>query len=113
MRLENNGYPPQVKAFNSSYIRGGVNYLNIDKSEIFYRSKKKSEELGRFEDTSDEVINQRLDVFESTTIKAVNYFKNKMLKMDGYRSVNSVFKKIVNALDKHIYNKRILQWMYS
>lgn len=67
-------------------------YIGIDREEAFYRSKKRSEELGRFEDANDEVINKRLDVFEQTTRLAIEHFEPRVF--NGYPSINTVFEHI-------------------
>jgi adenylate kinase len=99
------GYPrslPQAEAFKAYIKDKGWDviylYISIDRYEAMYRSKKRSEELNRFEDASDEVINKRMDVFEDTTAKAVNYFKDEIQKINGFYSEQGVYDKIIEYL---------------
>jgi len=59
------------------------------------------------DDDKEEVIKNRLDIFNSSTLPVLDYYKNKgrVIEVNGFDTVENVNKKIVESLkEKNLYN---------
>ena len=97
------GYPRsinQAKLFKSYIDTNNINvnffFIHIDESIVWQRSHDRFVKENRFEDASDDVIKQRIDVFNKTTKNVVDFFSHeKNFKIiDGDESIDNIFNKI-------------------
>ncbi|MCK5137532.1 MAG: adenylate kinase [Bacteroidales bacterium] len=75
--------------------------LEVPREELVKRLLKRGEETGRTDDNL-EIINNRIDVYNRQTIP-VTYYYDKMHKhaaVEGTGSVNKIFDRIVEVIDK-------------
>jgi adenylate kinase len=84
---------------NTSII--AVLNLVVDEVELLDRLIKRGEESGRTDDTP-EIIQNRLEVYRNQTEPLKEFYKKKgkLFKIKGNNSIEDVFEKIVEVLDR-------------
>ena len=84
---------------NTSII--AVLYLVVDEDELLERLVKRGEESNRTDDDP-EIIQKRLEVYRTQTEPLKEYYrkKGKLFKIKGNNSIDDVFEKIVDVLDR-------------
>lgn len=75
--------------------------LDVKDDELINRLVKRGAESGRSDD-NEEVIVQRLNVYKQQTMPLIDYYKNqgKLGSVHGVGSIDEIFKKICNVIDK-------------
>jgi len=78
--------------------------LEVDEKELLNRLVKRGKESGRTDDNP-AVIKSRLEVYHNQTAPLEEYYrkKGKLFKIKGTNSIEEVFEKIVEALDRLIF----------
>ena len=73
--------------------------VDVDTEELVRRILQRAEEQGRSDDTED-VIRNRLSVYESETAPLIDFYrgKDRLVEVDGLGTVDEVFSRIVTAL---------------
>jgi len=84
---------------NTSII--AVLNLVVDEKELFNRLIKRGEESNRTDDDPD-IIQKRLEVYRNQTEPLKEYYRKrgKLFKIKGNNSIDDVFEKIVDVLDR-------------
>jgi len=87
---------------NTSII--AVLNLVVDEEELLERLVKRGEESHRSDDDPD-IIQKRLEVYHNQTEPLKEYYrkKGKLFKIKGNNSIDDVFEKIVDVLDRLIF----------
>lgn len=102
------GYPrtkPQVDDLialvNSKKLKiGKVINIEVPKSELLIRAKKRAETSNRKDDKDPQIHIKRIEVFEESTRPAIEYMKSKItvLTFDGLGTINEITERIKNSL---------------
>jgi adenylate kinase len=102
------GYPrtePQVndliQLIESKNMKiGKVLNIDVPKSELLERAKKRAETSNRKDDKNPEIHIKRIEVFENATRPAIEYMKSKInvLTFDGLGTINEITKRIKASL---------------
>lgn len=79
---------------------GKVLNIEVPKSELLNRAKKRAETSDRKDDKDPKIHIKRIDVFEKSTKPAIEYMKSKIkvLTFDGLGSVDEITTRIKNSL---------------
>ncbi|MCD0473325.1 nucleoside monophosphate kinase [Flavobacterium sp. EDS] len=102
------GYPrtePQVndliQLIESKNMKiGKVLNIDVPKSELLERAKKRAETSDRKDDKNPEIHIKRIEVFENATRPAIEYMKSKInvLTFDGLGTIDEITKRIKASL---------------
>ena len=102
------GYPrtkPQVDDLialvNSKNLKiGKVINIDVPKSELLIRAKKRAETSTRKDDKDPQIHIKRIAVFEESTRPAIEYMKSKItvLTFDGLGTINEITERIKDSL---------------
>jgi adenylate kinase len=102
------GYPrtkPQVDDLialvNSKKLKiGKVINIEVPKSELLIRAKKRAETSNRKDDKDPQIHIKRIEVFEESTRPAIEYMKSKItvLTFDGLGTINEITERIKDSL---------------
>lgn len=102
------GYPrtiPQVDDLitlvNSKNLKiGKVINVEVPKSELLIRAKKRAETSDRKDDKDPQIHIKRIEVFEESTRPAIEYMKSKIkvLTFDGLGTINEITERIKDSL---------------
>jgi adenylate kinase len=102
------GYPrtkPQVgdliALVNSKNLKiGKVINIEVPKSELLIRAKKRAETSNRKDDKDPQIHIKRIEVFEESTRPAIEYMKSKItvLTFDGLGTINEITERIKDSL---------------
>ncbi|QOG03655.1 nucleoside monophosphate kinase [Flavobacterium sp. MDT1-60] len=102
------GYPrtkPQVDDLialvNSKNLKiGKVINIDVPKSELLIRAKKRAETSNRKDDKDPQIHIKRIEVFEESTRPAIEYMKSKItvLTFDGLGTINEITERIKDSL---------------
>lgn len=102
------GFPrtvAQAEALDNILTQNGlsINYmisLQVAQSLLTERLLKRAQELGRLDDT-EEVINNRFNVYQQSTLPVAEYYKGqgKLCVVDGVGSIDEIFGRIQNILN--------------
>lgn len=102
------GYPrtiPQVDDLitlvNSKNLKiGKVINIDVPKSELLIRAKKRAETSDRKDDKDPQIHIKRIEVFEEATRPAIEYMKSKIkvLTFDGLGTINEITERIKDSL---------------
>lgn len=76
--------------------------IHVPEQELVKRILLRGKDSGRADDTSEEVIRGRLDVYHKQTAVVADYYtaQDKYASVDGTGSMNEVFDRIVAVIDK-------------
>lgn len=96
------GFPrtvPQAEMFRNSVE--AVIYLNVSEKEAVWRLYGRLDEEIRADNTLD-AIRRRIDLFKTETMPVVEYYRdeNRLVEIDGERSIEEIHQQIVSELDK-------------
>lgn len=97
------GYPrnvSQAEALEGVVGADGIEVailLDVDTDELVSRLLARAEDQGRSDDT-EEVIRHRLEVYEGETAPLVDYYSDRLVRIDGLGEIEDVFTRIVAAL---------------
>ncbi len=97
------GYPrnvSQAEALEDVVGADGIEVailLDVDTDELVSRLLARAEDQGRSDDT-EEVIRHRLEVYEGETAPLVDYYSDRLVRIDGIGEIEDVFTRIVAAL---------------
>jgi adenylate kinase len=91
----------QARLLDDSIVVNGVIYLvcnNVE--EIVARLRKRAESSGRADDTDEEVIRHRMDVYEEVTRPVLElYPRNRIFRVNAVRPVEAVTADLVKVLE--------------
>ncbi len=78
--------------------------LDVPRSELYTRIKKRGIEENRIDDQDESSIFTRFDIYNSETLPLKTYYeeKNKFIKIGGLSSVDIIFNDIANIIDDYI-----------
>jgi adenylate kinase len=81
--------------------------INVSEDELFRRMLGRKQTESRSDDNED-VIKNRLNVYKSQTLPLFDYYKkqNKLELIEGMSTIEDVFSRISQAIDKHIPVKK-------
>lgn len=76
--------------------------LEVSEEELVSRLLNRGKTSGRSDDTNEEVIRKRFAVYNNETTPVADYYKkiNKFESIKGEGSIDSIFSRICDALDK-------------
>ncbi|HPG12236.1 MAG TPA: adenylate kinase [Chitinophagaceae bacterium] len=78
--------------------------LEVSEEELVSRLLNRGKTSGRSDDTNEEVIRKRFAVYNNETTPVADYYKkiNKFESIKGEGSIDSIFSRICDALDKRM-----------
>jgi adenylate kinase len=78
--------------------------LEVTGDELVKRLLKRGETSGRSDDTNEEVIRKRFNVYKSETEPVADYYseQNKLEKIEGEGSVDEIFQALSNSIEKEM-----------
>ncbi len=104
------GFPrttPQAEAFDKMLSDKGMHidlmvYMDVPEEELVKRIMLRGISSGRADDASEEVIKNRIVTYKAQTAVVADYYaaQNKYVAVDGLGSVEEVFTRIVEAIEK-------------
>ncbi len=76
--------------------------MDVPERELIDRLLSRGKDSGRADDQNEEVIKDRLDVYQKQTAVLKNYYdkQGKMQEINGLGTVDEVFTRITNAIEK-------------
>jgi adenylate kinase len=105
------GFPrttPQAEALEAFLKGKGTNIsvmlaLNVAEQELIKRLLLRGKDSGRADDANEEVIANRIKVYNDQTAVVADYYtqQNKFQKIDGVGSIEEIFDRLSNAIDKY------------
>lgn len=103
------GFPrtiPQAEALDNYLSSKGQEIdtlisLDVEDNEIVTRLLKRGETSKRKDDSSEEIIRNRIDVYNNETSPVFNYYdeKNRAQKVNGFGSLEEIFKRLCKVID--------------
>ena len=109
------GFPrttPQAEALEEFLKSKGTTItvmlaLAVAEEELIKRLLLRGKESGRADDANVEVIVNRISVYNKQTAVVENFYtqQNKFQKIDGIGSVDEIFNRLSNAIDKYSVNR--------
>ena len=103
------GFPrtiPQAEALDAfletrDEIINGLIALKVDDEEIVSRLLERGKTSGRSDDSNEEVIRNRIKVYNDQTSPVYNYYDEKghSQEVEGVGSIDDIFEKLCNAID--------------
>jgi adenylate kinase len=79
--------------YKNKYKLKNIVYINLDKKECIKRLL-----LRKREDDTLKIINRRLEIYFKETKMVLDYYKNKLLKINGNQTIEKVTNDILNKL---------------
>ncbi len=78
--------------------------LDVPKEQLVERLVSRASKENRDDDNNIEIINHRLDEYSEKTVPVADFYKaqNKFYNIDGTGSVENIFSKIDNIIEKHL-----------
>lgn len=75
--------------------------LEVDEEELRERLKNRALTSGRTDDADPEVIQNRIDVYKNETAPVKSHYekKNKLMKVDGVGSIDTISDRLFSAID--------------
>jgi len=76
--------------------------LDVAHDELVKRLKSRGIESGRADDQNVEVIENRIKVYNNSTLPVMDYYKNqnKLKLVDGMGSIDDIFERIMNVINE-------------
>lgn len=103
------GFPrttAQAEAFDKILSENGLQVdlmvrITVEEQELIRRILLRGKDSGRADDSSEEIIRQRLEVYWAQTAIVANHYKaqNKYVKVDGEGTIEEVFERIVREIE--------------
>lgn len=80
----------------------GMIALDVEKDELVKRLQKRAEVSGRADDADINIINNRIDVYNKSTLPVMDFYKaqDKLQLIDGMGSIEDIFSRIETAISK-------------
>jgi len=77
--------------------------LNVAEQELIKRLLLRGKDSGRADDANEEVIANRIKVYNDQTAVVADYYnqQNKFQKIDGVGSIEEIFNRLSAAIDEH------------
>ncbi len=77
--------------------------LNVAEQELIKRLLLRGKDSGRADDANEEVIANRIRVYNEQTAVVADYYtqQNKFQKINGVGSIEEIFDRLSNSIDKH------------
>lgn len=104
------GFPrtvPQAKALDTLLAEkgekiAGMIALEVPEEELKKRIKERGKTSGRSDDQDEAKIENRIKVYQEETLPVANYYdgEGKFVKIHGVGSIDEIFDKISNEIDK-------------
>ena len=105
------GFPrttPQAEALETFLKGKGTTIsvmlaLNVSEQELIKRLLLRGKDSGRVDDANEEVITNRIRVYNDQTAVVADYYtqQNKFQKINGVGSIEEIFDRLSNAIDEH------------
>jgi len=78
--------------------------LTVDNEEIVQRILARAKTSGRTDDADENIIRNRIDVFNAETAPVYNFYDNKgkAIKVDGIGSIEEIFTRLSNLVEEQI-----------
>lgn len=78
--------------------------LTVDQEELIARLLNRGKTSGRADDTDEEVIRNRMKVYEQETSPLLEFYKNqnKASLVKGVGSIEEIFRSLCEEIDKHL-----------
>lgn len=78
--------------------------LTVDQEELIARLLNRGKTSGRADDTDEEVIRNRMKVYEQETSPLLEFYKNqnKASLVKGVGSIEDIFRSLCEEIDKHL-----------
>ena len=90
------GYPRNINQTKNLEIDKVV-YIDSSRENIIKRLLGRARKQGRSDDTA-EIIEKRLDIFDKETKPLLKFYKEKLIIIDGDKSMDKVFNDIIGGL---------------
>jgi adenylate kinase len=76
--------------------------LDVEHHELVKRLLERGKESGRADDQDISIIENRVKVYENTTLPVIDYYKaqGKLKKIDGMGTIDDIFKRIVDVIEQ-------------
>ena len=83
--------------------------VEVEEKELYRRILGRGEDSGRSDDSED-IVRQRLEVYEQQTKPLLEYYnqQGKIVAINGMEHVDTVFSKITHAVDTYIEKKEVI-----
>lgn len=104
------GFPrttAQAEAFDKIMAENGLKVdlmirITVEEHELIRRILLRGKESGRADDSSEEIIRQRLEVYWAQTAIVAEHYKaqNKYVKVDGEGTIEEVFARIAAEIER-------------
>lgn len=104
------GFPrttPQAEAFDRIMKENGLQVdvmleLSVPEEELVQRLLLRGKDSGRADDADESVIRNRIDVYNAQTAVVADYYRNqnKYTSVDGIGTIDEIFERICEQLDK-------------
>ncbi|MBE2247221.1 MAG: adenylate kinase [Candidatus Competibacteraceae bacterium] len=77
--------------------------LHVPEEELIKRLLLRGKESGRSDDTDENIIRNRIRVYNEQTAVAANYYEmqNKYHQIDGIGTIEDIFERLCQIIDKH------------
>ncbi len=96
----------QAEAFDRILARAGLKvdvmiYMNVPEDELVERILLRGKASGRADDASEEIIRNRIKVYNSQTAIVADYYskQGKYAAIDGHGTMDEVFERICKVID--------------
>ena len=96
------GYPrtvEQAEYLDSLVTIDKVIFLNVNQEELVKRILKRGKTSKRADDQNEEVIRTRIQTFIDLTYPIKDYYSDKVVEINAFRSIKEVYQDILNALN--------------
>ena len=103
------GFPrttPQAEAFDKILEKYGLKvdlmiYMDVPEEELVRRILLRGKDSGRADDSSEEVIRNRISTYKAQTAVVADFYsaQGKYVAVDGMGTMDEVFQRIVSAID--------------
>jgi adenylate kinase len=76
--------------------------LDVDDNEIVQRLLERGKTSGRSDDTNEDIIRNRIQVYNDSTAVVYNYYDeyNKSQRIEGKGGIDEIFTRLTSAIDK-------------
>jgi adenylate kinase len=80
----------------------GMIALDVEREELTKRLQKRAEVSGRPDDADINIINNRIDVYNKSTLPVMDFYKaqDKLQLIDGVGAIDAIFERIEEAIEK-------------
>lgn len=96
------GYPrtiEQAQYLDTLITIDKVIYLNVNQEELIKRLLKRGKTSKRADDQNEEVIRARMQTYIDVTHPIKDYYAEKVVEINAFRSIKEVYQDILNALN--------------